>query len=170
MGLFASKKNIYLTGFMGSGKTTIGRLLARKLGWKFLDTDKIVQKHFGKPISQIFIEDGEALFRQAETLVLRTLRTRTKTVVSLGGGVILKDTNREILRSGYWIFLDVPLSVIKTRVLGDKSRPLLAKRWSTVEALCRKRLPLYQLAPIIVRLGGLAPNAACAKVVITLGI
>jgi shikimate kinase len=168
MGLFASKKNIYLTGFMGSGKTTVGRRLARKLGWKFLDTDKIVQKYFGKPISQIFIEDGEALFRQAEALVLRTLRNRTQTVVSLGGGAILKESNRDILRSGHWIFLDVPLSVIKTRVLGDNSRPLLAKRWSTVEALSRKRLPLYQLAPITVRLGVLSPDAACHQVLAAL--
>src|SRR5690349_9770471 len=132
-------KNIYLTGFMGSGKSTIGQILAAKLNRRFLDTDALIEARTGKPIKTLFKSKGETYFRALESQVLRELSQKDNLVVSLGGGAILAPQNRDILRLGEWVFLHVPMSVIKNRLKNDKSRPLLVKGSPPAEAIYARR-------------------------------
>jgi shikimate kinase len=120
------KRNIILIGFMGAGKSTVGKLLSKKLGKKFLDTDEIVEKKMSLTISQIFEKYGEAYFRDIESQVVKEVSTVGNQVISLGGGAILRDENVRILKEkGVLIYLNVPLSELKKRLRGVQDRPLL---------------------------------------------
>ena len=89
--------NIVLIGFMGSGKSSIGRRVATRLGFQFLDTDALLVEREGREITEIFEQDGEARFRDLETSVLSSLGMRDRCVISTGGGVILREENRALL-------------------------------------------------------------------------
>ena len=120
---------IYLVGFMGSGKTTIGRLLAQELGWQFVDLDEDVEADQKKPIAEIFEQHGEPAFRLMETAMLK-LRVRTiergiPTVLALGGGAFVQPGNFELIaNNGVTIFLNCPLDRALRRVNGLQHRPL----------------------------------------------
>src|SRR3970282_713969 len=102
------KQIIYLTGFMGSGKSTIGPILANTLGWDFYDLDRVIEKKTGKKIRQIFEQDGENFFRKIETETLKELSVNNKVIISLGGGTIVSDENIGILKnSGKLIYLKI---------------------------------------------------------------
>ena len=120
-------KNIVLMGFMGAGKTTIGKKLASALKYEFIDTDEWIEKEQGRKISDIFAEDGEAAFRDMETDLLKRLQNRTeKFVLSIGGGMPVREENRALLRNlGAVIYLKTSKEEIIRRVSGDKNRPLL---------------------------------------------
>ena len=120
-------KNIVLMGFMGAGKTTIGKKLASALKYEFIDTDKWIEKEQGRKISDIFAEDGEAAFRDMETDMLKRLQNRTeKFVLSIGGGMPVREENRALLRNlGAVIYLKTSKEEIIRRVSGNKNRPLL---------------------------------------------
>ena len=120
---------IFLVGFMGSGKSTVGRALADELGWGFVDLDEDIEKREGMAISQIFDTRGEAEFRKAETAALRErvrLIERGKPfVVALGGGAFLSDENFEIVsNNGVSVWLDCPFSMVERRLAGFEHRPL----------------------------------------------
>lgn len=122
---------IFLTGFMGAGKTTIGKLLARQLKRRFYDTDQLIVKGFGnQSVSQIFERHGEPAFREAETQVLSELCKRTNFVASTGGGTLVRpDTMRTALDGGIVIYLYAPLEVLFERVLYSvKDRPVLSTK------------------------------------------
>ena len=120
-------KNIVLMGFMGAGKTTIGKKLAKALAYEFIDTDEWIEKEQGRKISDIFAEDGEAVFRDMETDLLKRLQGREeKFVLSVGGGMPVREENRALLRNlGIVIYLKTSKEEIIRRVSGDKNRPLL---------------------------------------------
>lgn len=119
-------RNLILIGFMGTGKTTIGSRVARSLGFRFVDTDKLIVKSAGKTIAKIFEESGESHFRDLETEALRSCVTSTDLVISTGGGIILREENRELLRrAGYVIWLKASPEVIYARVRRSRNRPLL---------------------------------------------
>jgi len=120
-------KNIVLTGFMGTGKSTVGRILARRLEREFLDTDQMIERRHG-PIPRIFDELGEAGFREIERAIAVELSTDTGYVISTGGRFMLDAKNAELLRDGNRIFcLVADLDVIMARVMRRRaSRPLLA--------------------------------------------
>ena len=120
-------KNIVLMGFMGAGKTTIGKKLAKALGYEFIDTDEWIEKEQGRKISDIFAEDGEAAFRDMETDLLKHLQeSKEKFVLSIGGGMPVREENRALLRNlGIVIYLKTSKEEIIRRVSGDKNRPLL---------------------------------------------
>ena len=102
--------NIVLIGFMGTGKTVVSKLLAEQLGWSLIDTDELIVKKAGKTISQIFAEDGEVVFRQLESDVLADLQNISNQVISTGGGIILKEENRQLLKKlGRVILLEANL-------------------------------------------------------------
>lgn len=120
-------KNIILMGFMGAGKTTIGKKLSKALNWEFIDTDAYIEEEQGRKISDIFAEDGEMAFRDMETDLLKRLQNgENQFVLSIGGGMPVREENRALLRNlGTVIYLKTSKEEIIRRVSGDKNRPLL---------------------------------------------
>lgn len=120
-------KRIILTGFMGAGKTTVGKLLSRKLGYVFFDTDQLIEKQAGMSVSRIFETMGEEKFRSLETEILKGAWTKEENwVLSVGGGLPMKEENRKLLRKiGTVVYLRVQADTVLERLKGDTSRPLL---------------------------------------------
>ncbi len=132
---------------MGTGKTTVGQRVARSLGFRFVDTDKMIVKEHGKPIPRIFAEQGEDFFRDAETEMLRRCAAGEKQVISTGGGIILREANRELLRgAGYVIWLRASPESIYERIKRNRNRPLLqtADPLATIRDLLSARSALYE--------------------------
>lgn len=121
------KKKIALIGFMGCGKSTIGPLLADKIGWHFLDMDKIIEAQTGRRIPEIFEEQGETAFRDHETAALKSLAIKEKLVLACGGGIVLREENVSFLRDNFQVvYLDLPLEKLKERLLRSRHRrPLI---------------------------------------------
>ena len=120
-------KRIVLMGFMGAGKTTIGKALAERLSWDFIDTDAEIEKEQGRKISEIFETEGEQAFRDMETRLLKKLeKSEEQFVLSIGGGMPVREENRAFLRNiGTVIYLKTSKEEIIRRVSGDTNRPLL---------------------------------------------
>lgn len=120
-------KNIILMGFMGAGKTTIGKKLSKALNWEFIDTDAYIEEEQGRKISDIFAEAGEMAFRDMETDLLKRLQNgENQFVLSIGGGMPVREENRALLRNlGTVVYLKTSKEEIIRRVSGDKNRPLL---------------------------------------------
>lgn len=142
--------NLYLIGMMGAGKTTIGKLLAEQLGYRFFDTDSVVESVAGQPISQIFAEEGEAAFRNLESQVLAELSAYSRLAIATGGGIVLKRENWGYLRHGIVVWLDVPIAQLQARLEGDQSRPLLqgVELSDRLETLLQERQALYAQADV----------------------
>jgi len=120
------KKNIVLTGYMGTGKTTIGNNLAKEMGMKFIDTDELIEKKAGIKISEIFKNFGEEKFREIETEVAKEMLKINNSIISTGGGIVLKDKNMEYLRKNGIVFLLwASPETIYNRIKNNKNRPLL---------------------------------------------
>ena len=141
---------IYLVGFMGCGKTTIGRLLARRIGWHFADLDHDIEKAHGAPVQQIFAQHGEPHFRQLEHQALKArvsdVERGKPMVVALGGGTFVQQDNYALLENnGVTLWLDAPFEMIRQRVPADGSRPLAADPVRFRE-LFDSRRDLYQIA------------------------
>src|SRR5215510_2862563 len=109
---------------MGAGKTTVGRRVAKKLGWKFIDLDEEIERREGRPIAEIFRHDGEPHFRDIERLCLLDLSTSRKAVIALGGGTFISPENREVAeKTGLTVWLKVSFDRVADRVKIDGSRP-----------------------------------------------
>ena len=122
----ATAVNLYLVGFMGTGKSTVGRLLARQLGMQFLDSDHEIERAKGKPVARIFAEDGEAAFRAREREFITTGHPARGCIVACGGGLVVPPGMLELLRSrGVIICLHAPIETILQRTLHTNHRPLL---------------------------------------------
>jgi shikimate kinase len=120
------KQIIYLTGFMGSGKSTIGPILANTLGWDFYDLDRVIEKKERKKIREIFEQVGEDFFRKVETETLEELSHTEKAIISLGGGTIVSDVNIKILKgSGNLIYLKMSNEAAYERLRYKRDRPAL---------------------------------------------
>lgn len=157
-------KNIVLIGFMGSGKSTVGRELHHRLGYPLVDMDQTIEQRAGKVISTIFAEDGEEAFREMETRLLEELNNPAapRRIISTGGGVIGREKNRLILRHlGYVVWLHAPIAVILDRTGKNRDRPLLQTDdpAARIEALMVERKPLYaETAHIKIDTAGLDCN------------
>ncbi|MDY0300399.1 MAG: shikimate kinase [Trichlorobacter sp.] len=128
--------NIVLTGMMGSGKTSVGRLLAKQLGYRFVDLDALVVQLEGASINEVFARDGEQAFREMETAALATLAQHTKMVLATGGGAVLKEENRLLMRMlGVVINLKAAANTLAERLMQTDDRPLLAKDGARQEQL-----------------------------------
>jgi shikimate kinase len=142
--------NIILIGFMGSGKTSIGTLLARKLSYDFMDTDQLIEKRAGKSIKEIFAAEGEEYFRKMETNEILAMEDYLQhTVLSVGGGLPIQAGNAEILRTlGTVVFLKAHTDTLKDRLSGDTTRPLLSGEEldKKITTLLQSREPVYEKA------------------------
>ncbi len=144
------KKNIVLIGFMGCGKSTVGKKLAGALGYGFSDTDAMIEEAYGTTISAMFAEKGEEYFRNAETELLRKLSEEANgMVLATGGGMPMREENAELLRDiGTVIFLEASIETILGRLQNDTGRPLAdgEDREARLRPLYEKRLPVYREA------------------------
>ncbi|MEN8694648.1 MAG: shikimate kinase [Akkermansiaceae bacterium] len=139
--------NILLVGFMGTGKSTIGRKLSKCLNYQLVDTDQMIVDRAGKPIPKIFEEDGEPAFRESETQVLQDLLNCQGHIISTGGGIIGSQKNRELIQKlGYVIWLYASFEEILERTARNANRPLLNNDdpEGTIQRLLEERNPLYQ--------------------------
>ena len=132
---------LYLVGFMGAGKTTIGRAMSRRVGWRFLDVDERIEQRTRQSVASIFAQHGEPYFRQLEREVLSELLPMRQIVVATGGGTFAEPDNRALmLADGAVAWLDVPLTTVWDRVPADGRRPLAADRTVMEQLYARRRL------------------------------
>ncbi|NSL50357.1 shikimate kinase [Calidifontibacillus erzurumensis] len=142
-------KSLFLTGFMGSGKTTIGKQLAEKLSLPVIDTDEFIENQLNKTIREIFETEGEKKFREYEKHFLKLVPTEN-TIVTTGGGIILAEENRAWMREkGYVIYLHCEPDEIIRRLKDDQTRPLLdGDKENNIRTIFSQRLPLYNEADL----------------------
>jgi shikimate kinase len=159
------KKLIYLLGFMGSGKSTVGQLLARNMGWPFIDLDATIEAGQGATIRQIFEQEGEPFFRQIEHAALTEASKTEPAVIALGGGTWVQEPNLEFIRStgGATIWLDCSLEELRRRCAGIHDRPLFRDPESFAQ-LFNQRLPYYRLAEFRVPTDGQAPEEVVERI------
>jgi len=145
----AGDNAIALIGFMGAGKSAVGRELSRRTGWPRHDTDEMIRGQFGISIPDIFARHGELAFRDAETTLLKTLQPGLGGIVVTGGGIVLREENVRLLRRmGRIIWLDADEEILWQRASRHSTRPLLQTPdpRARFAELLRERLPLYQTA------------------------
>lgn len=151
-----SPSSIIFIGMMGAGKTTIGRALARELGWDFIDLDHEIVRRCGVAIPTIFDIEGEEGFRRRETDTLADVVKQANLVLATGGGAILREENRALLRQGLVIYLKATVDELFERVAKDTNRPLLQTEnpKEKIAQLLETRQPIYQqLANITIETG-----------------
>lgn len=164
----SAPRRIVLTGFMGSGKSTVGPLVARQLGWQFVDADDVIAAEAGCTIAQLFAHQGEAAFREREHAVIARLASQDNLVLALGGGAIETAATRELLLAApgtLLVHLEVALETTLARCAGTEGdRPILADR-ANLEQRYTRRLPLYRTAHVSVAAGVLTPEEVANAVV-----
>jgi shikimate kinase len=159
----APPRRIVLTGFMGSGKTTVGPLIARRLGWKFLDVDDAIAAEAGATIAELFSRQGEAAFRERERAAIAALASNDSLVLALGGGAIEHAATRALLLTTpgtLLVHLEVELATTLKRCRGTEHlRPILADQ-ANLESRYQRRLPLYRMAHVSIAVDALTPEQA----------
>jgi shikimate kinase len=135
---------VYLVGMPGSGKSTVGPVLAARLGVPFVELDARIEAAAGRSVPEIFADEGEARFREMEAATLVEAAAEDPSVVSCGGGVVLEPANRVTLRAtGVVVFLSVPVDVLRARVVPAADRPLIHEQ-GDLDRLLAQREPLYR--------------------------
>ena len=167
-----AKGNLFLVGMMGAGKTTLGRALARRLGREFADTDKVLVERTGVPVATIFEIEGEEGFRRRESAVLAELAVQEGLVIATGGGAVLSQANRELMRShGTVIYLRARLESLWDRTRQDTTRPLLQTPdpRGTLAQILTAREPFYnEAAHVIVDTGAQSATSLASKIIAAL--
>jgi shikimate kinase len=155
------KNHLFLTGFMGAGKSSVGQAVAEDLDIPFVDVDLHVVEYAGKNISQIFKSEGEAEFRRMESLALFALSGSLPAVVATGGGIVENVKNRKFMHeNGVVIYLSAVWETLKARIGDPSGRPLALAddNWSSTKLLWQKRCPLYEEADVIIKTDGKTIN------------
>ncbi|XP_047323330.1 shikimate kinase, chloroplastic-like [Impatiens glandulifera] len=166
---------VYLVGMMGSGKTTVGKVLADALGYSFIDSDKLIEDAAeGTPVAEIFKRYGESFFRDSETDVLRKLCTMQRNIISTGGGIVTRPINWKYMHKGISLWLDVPLEALARRIVaaGTKTRPLLhqesgdiyLKTLTRLTNLMTERSESYENADVRISFENIAAKLGCDDV------
>jgi shikimate kinase len=159
---------IVVVGFMGAGKTTVGRLLAAKLGVSFADSDQVIEARAGRPIPQIFTDDGEPAFRRLEHEVIANLLTGPDIVLALGGGAAEHALTRELLAEALVAWLRVSFAEALARVGGDGGRPMLA-RSDLADVYERRQAAYSDVATVTVDVDGRSPEDITLDILTRLG-
>ncbi|MGB9236781.1 MAG: shikimate kinase [Terriglobales bacterium] len=158
---------VFLVGFMGSGKNTVGQELARRLGWDFIDLDAQTEQRERRTIPEIFRTKGESAFRVAETAALRDVLTNApgrNRVVALGGGAFVEENNRALLRDWPTVFLDAPADELWRRCQRDGVERPLRKDRGQFSRLLAERLPFYHQATATVETSGKELPSICSEI------
>jgi shikimate kinase len=157
----APPRRIVLTGFMGSGKTTVGPLVAARLGWSFVDVDDVIEAEAGATIAELFARHGEAAFRDREHTAIARLAAGDALVLALGGGAIEHPATRALLLTApdtLLVHLEVELATTLARCQGtEQTRPVLADQ-ANLASRYQRRLPLYRTAHISISVDALTPQ------------
>ncbi|MGA3131777.1 MAG: shikimate kinase [Terracidiphilus sp.] len=168
LGTRVPARRIVLTGFMGSGKSTVGPLLAERLGWRFVDADDVIAAEAGCAIPEIFAREGEAAFRERERVTIARLAGEDALVLALGGGAIEDTATRESLVSSpetLLVHLEVELATTLERCRGTEHlRPVLADQ-ANLAVRYQRRLPLYRAAHLSVAADTLTPEQVAEAIV-----
>jgi len=161
------KRNIVLIGFMGTGKTTVGRLLAEQTGMPLVDMDALIEQRAGKPITDIFDQDGEPHFRALERKMVQDLASKNGQVIATGGGIVINPDNiSDYEKTGMVICLLASAQEILDRVRHDDTRPLLAgDKQDKILQLLETRRPLYEAVSHKIETNGLAPKDIAAQII-----
>ena len=166
-------KNVILTGFMGTGKSTVGQILAQRLGFRYADLDALIVERAGLPINDIFARYGEPHFRALETETIRDVISHEGVVVSTGGGAVISAVNRELLHAaGAMINLYATVEEVCDRLRDDCERPLLKEGRSRerVSAMMAEREPFYADADLRIDTTGKTVEDVVAEIVKFLGM
>jgi shikimate kinase len=167
-GRAAEVRRIVLTGFMGSGKSTVGPLLAERLGWRFVDADEVIEAGAGCPIPEIFRREGEAAFRERERATIARLAVEDDLVLALGGGAIEDATTRSLLVNApgtLLVHLEVELATTLARCRGTEHlRPILADG-ANLARRYEQRIPLYRAAHVSIAVDQLTPEQVVEAIV-----
>jgi shikimate kinase len=158
-------KQVYLAGFMGSGKTSVGELLAREIEWPFIDLDRVIESGQGLSIRQIFENSGEPFFREIERVALAEISKIQPAVIALGGGTFVQPANLNLIREtgGTTIWLDCPAEELRERCARMDSRPLFRDPES-FSHLLERRLPYYRLADHRIPTGKQGPEEVVRQI------
>ena len=160
----ARRARVYLVGFMGSGKSSVGNSLAREIGYRFIDLDHEVERERGLSVAEIFQRDGEPEFRRLEAMALRQTGPLQQIVVATGGGTLTRWENRDFIqRSGVSVWLDAPLEIMIERARYGARRPLLSTP-DRMAALLEERLPGYRSADLRVETGERPADAVARQI------
>lgn len=163
-----SRANLYLVGFTGTGKSTVGRHAARELGFEFIDSDHAIEASHGKPVAQIFAEEGEAAFRELERKFIAEGHPARGCVVACGGGLIVPDGMLELVRSrGVVVCLHAPLATVLQRTTRTAHRPLLQgeNREERLRTLFAAREAIYRRTDAMVLTEGRPMREIVAHVI-----
>ncbi len=171
-------QNIALIGYRGTGKTTVAERLAARLGWEWVDADAEIERRAGKSIAAIFAEDGEPAFRDLESAAMADLCRRAATVVALGGGAVVRPSNRQVIAAcGAAVWLRATVDAIAERLAGDPTtpgrRPNLtnAPLRTEIEQVLAERTPIYRAcATLEVDTENKAPAEIADEIVAALGL
>jgi shikimate kinase len=161
---------IYLIGPMGSGKTTIGKILSSRLKYQFFDTDEEIKKKIGMSISSIFNKQGESGFRIIESQTLEELSIKQKSIISTGGGIVLMKENRVIMKNGTCIYLKIDFEEQLKRLANSDDRPLVSKNSDgSIEKTNAAREPFFlDLADIVIDTSNLNENEVTQQILSSL--
>ena len=172
-GTDAPVRRIVLTGFMGSGKSTVGPLVAQRLGWRFVDADDEIEAEAGVPIAELFARHGEAAFRERERAAIARLAGSEGLVLALGGGAIEDPQTRALLlnaRGTLLVHLEIELATTLARCGGtEHTRPVLADQ-ANLARRYERRLPLYRQAHVSIRADALTPEEVAEAVLRAAGM
>jgi shikimate kinase len=159
--------NIYLVGFMGAGKTSLGERLAKHLGARFLDLDERLCERFDCPLSEVFQHHGEAAFRAAETEELVRVSGQDGLVVATGGGAFTCQANRSVIEEsgGISVFLDLPWQVLERRLAADNAGRPAYRGPEQARRLYDERLPHYRRATLTIPLEGFEPQDEIVEII-----
>jgi shikimate kinase len=165
-------KHLFLVGFMGAGKSTIGLPLAQKLQCKFVDLDAQIVCRAGKSIAEIFAQDGETVFRDFESRLLEEISTGPVSVVATGGGVVGREANYDCMRRyGTIVYLQASWETLKTRIGSGAGRPLAGNTdngWTRTHDLWLQRIPLYEQADLIIPTDGYSVHTVIESILVKL--